>query len=123
MRKHRILLLSTHPLLSEGLQNLLGKKEDLTLIGPHALDEPIITGLAAYAPDVILVAGQADDDCAAGLILQLLQRYPELPVIQIDLAAGSTVRVYTSHALPARSAELFDVIRSLPAQGSQGEDT
>jgi hypothetical protein len=71
---------------------------------------------------VILVAGQTDDDCAAGLILQLLQQHPDLPVIQIDLAAGSTARVYTSHSLPARSADLFEVIRGLPAQGSPGED-
>src|SRR5690606_40387797 len=34
METHRILLLSAHPLLSEGLTRLLRDKEDVVLVGP-----------------------------------------------------------------------------------------
>jgi DNA-binding NarL/FixJ family response regulator len=117
MKKVCVLLLSTHPLLSEGLRNLLGEKDDLVLIGPRALEDRAITEVAESAPDVVLVAGQDDDDTTANaFMLQILQHYPDLPVIQINLSAGNIVRVFTSHTLPARSADLLDVIRSFPAR-------
>ena len=38
MAAHRVLMVSTHPLLSEGLKHVLGAIHDLTLIGPLALE-------------------------------------------------------------------------------------
>ncbi len=117
MKKHRILLLSTHPLLSEGLQNLLGEKEDLIVIGPRAVAGFTLSDLGDCMPDAVLLAEQeAESASVSALLLQILQHVPDLPVIQIDLSGTNIVRIYTSHTRPARSTDLIDTIRSLPFQ-------
>lgn len=119
MHKHRVLLISDHPLLSEGLANLLGKMEGLVLIGPHQISRFALSDLDEYAPDVVLFASQESDDVTVNaVLLQILQRVPDLPVIQISLSGNNAVRVYTSHTLPARSADLIEAIHKLPFQGS-----
>ena len=52
MATNRILLVSTHPLLSEGLQGVLGEMDDFSLVGPLALENFNLGSLAEYAPDV-----------------------------------------------------------------------
>ncbi len=119
MPKHRVLFISDHPLLSEGLANVLGKMEDLVLIGPRALSSFDLSALGECAPDVVLFAAQEPNDAATNVILlQILQHIPDLPVIQIGLSGDNAVRVYTSHALPARSADLIETIRKFPLQCS-----
>lgn len=119
MRQHRVLLLSAHPLLSEGLANLLGKLEDLILIGPRAVSGFTLADLGECAPDVVLFAEQETDDAATNTALfQILRHVPDLPVIQVDLSGKNIVHVYTSHTLPARSKDLIDTIRNLPLQRS-----
>ena len=117
MEKHRVLLLSAHPLLSEGLANLLSQIEDVILIGPHDSTQFALTDLDTIKPDVILVAEQdADNATTVALMIEILQHQANLPVIQVDLSGNNVVRVYRSHTLPARSADLIETIRSLPPQ-------
>lgn len=116
MDKKRVLLLSTHPLLSEGLHNLLGSVADLELIGPYDLNTFTLTGLAEHAPDVVLFAEQDENHALMNtLTLQILKDYPDLPVIHVGLSVNNVMRVYTSHTLPARRADLIETIRCLPA--------
>lgn len=122
MKQHCVLLLSDTPLLSEGLANLLGKTEDLILIGPRSVSGFTLSDLKACAVDVVLFAKQETDDAIANtVLLQILQHVPDLPVIQINLSGNNMVRVYTSHTLPARSADLIETIRQLPLQCSDTE--
>ena len=115
MKTYRVLLLSAHPLLSEGLANLLNQIGDLILIGPRALSGFDVSDLSECLPDVVLLAEQEPDDARVNaLLLQILQHVPNLPVVQIDLSGKNIVRVYTSHIRPARSADLIDTIRGLP---------
>lgn len=117
METHRRLLLSAHPLLSEGLTRLLRDKEDVVLVGPLPVEGFRSADLPQHAPDLVLVAGQdADDPGASALLVDLLHAFPDLPVAQIGLSAGNTVRVYTSRTLPASSADLLSMIRSLPVR-------
>jgi DNA-binding NarL/FixJ family response regulator len=117
MREHRVLLLSAHPLLSEGLANVLGNMEDLILIGPYAVSDFALSDLSTFAPDVVLFAEQETNDAAATAVLfQILQHDPDLPLIRIGLSGTGRVRVYTSRTLPERSSDLVEMIRSLPVQ-------
>lgn len=116
MDKRRVLLLSVQSLLSESLENVLSQVEDVELIGPWKLDGHALDRLAERAPDVVLVAEEAEEcDNTASFTSQILERYPELPVVRVALGQ-SVVRLYTSQALPARTADLLETIRSLPAR-------
>lgn len=114
MSQHRVLLLSAHPLLSEGLANVLGTMDDVVLIGPRAASGCTLADVRASAPDVVLFAAQeTDDPVTNALLVQILQHVPDLPVIQVGLAESTAIHVYTSHTLPARSADLIETIRKL----------
>lgn len=117
--KRRVLLISAHPLLSEGLTNMLGELDDVFLMGPRAVPECTLADVRACAPDAVLFAAQdMDDPIANALLVQILQHIPGLPVIQIGLAGNTAIRVYTSYTLPARSVDLIDIMRKFPLQGS-----
>jgi DNA-binding NarL/FixJ family response regulator len=118
MAQRRVLLLSAHPLLSEGLRNLLATTEGVELIGPYDPAEFSLSRLDDCAPDVALFAEQESDQAAmTAFMLQILRACPDLPVIQVGLSGKDMLRVYTSHALPARRADLIETIRHLPARG------
>jgi DNA-binding NarL/FixJ family response regulator len=118
MERRRVLLLWGHPLLSEGLENILGKVEDVELMGPWALDSFTLAQLSDEVPDIVLIAEQEDEhEAVAVLTTQLLERYPDLPVIHVGLSQN-IVRVHTSRTLPARSTDLIEIIRSLPTRQS-----
>lgn len=114
--KRRVLLLCTLPLLGEGLEKILSKLGDVELIGPWVLDAQALARLPERMPDVVLIA---EEEKKSGKVIsittQILERYPDLPVVQIGLARNS-VRLFTSRTLPARSADLIEIIRSLPVQ-------
>ncbi len=115
MDKRRVLLLCTQPLLGEGLESILSKLEDVELIGPLVLEPQVLSQLSEAAPDIVLVADdEGRSEGVASLTAQILGRYPDLPIVRINLTEN-VIRVYASQTLPARSADLIDVIRSLPA--------
>lgn len=117
MRQRRLLVMSSYPLLGEGLRSLLSDQDDLTLLGPFMMGDVAIGEVGGLAPDLLLIAGEDDDSREVlTLVLDVLQCYPDLPVIQISLSGTERVRVYTSQTLPARSADLLTVIRSLPVR-------
>ena len=121
MKQHRVLLLSDHSLLSEGLANLLRIVPEVLLLGPRNVTGFSLEDLAADAPDVVLFAEQETDDVTANAVLfQILQHVPDLPVIQVGLSGSHIVRVYTSHSLPARSGDLIEMIRRLPLPFADG---
>ncbi len=113
--KRRVLLLCTQPLLGEGLHVILGRLQDIELIGPLTLDEQIASSVPTHHPDVIVVADNgAESTNAAHLATHLLESFPDIPVIQVGLEQN-LIRLFTSKTLPARSADLIETIRRLPA--------
>jgi DNA-binding NarL/FixJ family response regulator len=127
MDKRRVLLLcasleGTHPqlLLGEALENILSKVEDVELVGAWALDDQALARLAQGLPDILLIAEEEAGESASSLTAQVLERYPDLPVVRVGLMQN-VVRLYTSRTLPARSADLIEAIRGLPVHQRKSE--
>lgn len=113
-KKYRVALIGDEILLGEGLQNLLGRQNDVDLVGSWKLLPETIDLIPQVAPDVVLIAeSQSGDEDAAALTTDIIERFPELPVIRIGLSQD-VVRVYTMRVSPARSADLIEVIHNLP---------
>jgi len=113
MERRRVLLLCARSLLGESLERLLRQEADVELIGPWELDGQAVARLSAHAPDAVLIAeGESRGESAAALTAQILERYPEIPVICVGLRRG-TLRVYSSQTAPASAADLMETIRSL----------
>jgi len=115
MKKRRVLLLCAKHLLGEALENLLRTLEDVDLVGPWVLDESVIERISDHKPDVILIAEDTNQhEEISALTTVILERFPNLPIITSTLTQ-KVVRVYTSHELPARTDDLLNIIRKLPA--------
>ena len=115
IEKRRVLLLCTQPLLGDGLQAILGGLEDVELIGPLVLDAQALDRVAENKPDVMLIAEEGGESLSAtSLTARILEHYPDVPVIRVGLRQD-TIRLHTSRTLPARSADLIEAIRRLPA--------
>lgn len=111
MEKRRVLLVCLHPLLCDGLQRIITKLDDMDV---RRLEKPDIQAVCAclenFRPDIILLAGEKEDDDATHFILAILKWCADVPVIWVELEAN-VVRLYTSHVLPANSADLIQAIR------------
>lgn len=116
MKKQLIALFCSEDLLGEGLEHLLSQLVDVEILGPWSLDKGAITHLQAEHPDMVVIAGDSPGDdptsspSAAMLTAQLLEIYTGMPVVQVMLEENQ-VRVYNSQTIPARSADLIDIIR------------
>ena len=106
-----MLLLSVQSLLSESLENILAQEKGIEFVGPWDLDALVLARLSTDTPDVVLVAeAESESEKAATLIAQILDHYPDVTVIRVGLGQD-TVRIYASHAVPARAVDLMEAIR------------
>jgi len=115
MKKKRVLLLSVDSLLGESIEQMLSQLEDVELVGPWQLDATLLPRLAEEMPDIALVVqGGEGSEKMLSLTGQILEHYPGLSVVRIGLQEN-VIRVTATRTLPAHSAALIDLIRSLPA--------
>jgi chemotaxis response regulator CheB len=112
MKKTQVVLLQRQPLLGEALLRIFQGIENLELCYVDAADPQQINNcLEHIQPDIVVLAGEKEDDAATHLISNLLKHYEDIPILWVDLETN-ILRVYTSHSLTANSTELIRAIRS-----------
>lgn len=114
MDKKRVALVCSAHLLGESLIQLLSNLEEVQLLGPWPVRLTTLLLLKEQHPDLVLFATASDapDEDALHFVSRILDTCPDLPLVRAALADNS-LRVYTTHTLPARSADLIDLIRNL----------
>lgn len=123
METRRVLLLSVQPLLSESLATVLHQIEEIELLGPLAIGDNTVHVLAQETPDIVLIAEREDQhEEAIHLAGQILEMYPELPVLQVGLNQN-LIRIYNSQILPAHSAHLINLISEQPVYQGWNDET
>jgi len=121
MEKRRVILLCGQNLLGESLEHILANAGEVDLIGTWDFTDVTIPQLAEQAPDLLVMTeGELSQEQATVLAAKIIASLPDLPIIRVALEQN-IFRVYTSRMLPARQADLLDVIRLLAAQRVQGE--
>jgi chemotaxis response regulator CheB len=109
--KHQVVLIPIQPLLGEGLQRIIQKFQDVDLISlPCTEWEKLDVCLKDIQPDMVLLAGEKEDDQSTHLISNFLKRYENIPIVWVELET-TKIRFFTSHSLTASSAELINAIR------------
>lgn len=93
MEKRRVLLVCIQSLLSESLQQALGRVEDIELIGPWDLDRPVLAKLREETPDIVIVVeGVKESSRAAELgYSQVIAIVPEPGTVYRDLFQSATI--------------------------------
>jgi DNA-binding NarL/FixJ family response regulator len=84
-RTHRVFIVDDHPLVREGLANLINQQADVTVCGEAEDSASAITGIQALQPDVILVDISLKNESGLELVKTLKNQYPDLAVIVISM--------------------------------------
>ena len=80
-RKSRIFIVDDHPLVREGLTNLINRQSDLIVCG-EAKDSPeAIAGIAKERPDVAIIDISLTNESGLELIKHLVRQFPQVALM------------------------------------------
>ncbi len=110
MKKYQVVLIPMQPLLGEGLRRIFQKREEIDLVCLECADwQKVKTCLQNLNPDMVLLAGEKEDDPATHLIADMLKEYEDIPIVWVELETN-ILRLYTSHSLTGNSSALIQAI-------------
>ena len=123
MEKKRVLLISQPNLLREILEHILGNLEDILIAASWPLEDQVLAHCSEQPYDLVLIAeDEATAQQVSAVTSILLETCPNLPIIRVKLDPNILL-VYSSQTLPARVADLIEVIRQVPAAGRSSQAT
>lgn len=115
MKKQRVLLICSQHLFGESMETILRAAADVELVGPWELGEEVCQRIAEARPNVVVIADEeSQEEVVAHLTSAIIEQYPELSVIRAGLNEN-VFRVFSTHTLLARGADLLETIRNLPS--------
>ena len=80
-RKSRVFLIDDHPLVREGLVNLINSQRDLVVCGEAEDSAGAMTGIAKTRPDVALVDISLKNESGLELVKNLESQFPLVAMI------------------------------------------
>ena len=84
-RKRRIFLVDDHPLVREGLTNLINEQSDLAVCGEAEDCAGAMTGIAKTRPDVVLVDISLKNESGLELVKNLESQFPLVALIVLSM--------------------------------------
>src|SRR5881227_856953 len=84
-RKRRIFLVDDHPLVREGLTNLINGQNDLIVCGEAEDSAGAMTGIAKTRPDVALVDISLKNESGLELVKNLESQFPLVALIVLSM--------------------------------------
>jgi len=84
-RKHRIFLVDDHPLVREGLANLINEQNDLVVCGESEDSAGAMTGIGKTRPDVALVDISLKNESGLELVKNLESQFPLVALIVLSM--------------------------------------
>ena len=97
-RNHRVFIVDDHPLVREGLANLINQQADVTVCGEAEDSTGAMSGIQAIQPDVVLVDISLKNESGLELVKTLKNQFPDLAVIVISMHEEA---LYAERALHA----------------------
>jgi DNA-binding NarL/FixJ family response regulator len=84
-RKRRVFLVDDHPLVREGLANLINGQNDLVVCGEAEDSAGAITGITKTRPDVVLVDISLKNESGLELVKNLESQFPLVALIVLSM--------------------------------------
>jgi DNA-binding NarL/FixJ family response regulator len=84
-RKHRIFLVDDHPLVREGLANLINEQNDMIVCGEAEDSAGAMTGIGKTRPDVALVDISLKNESGLELVKNLESQFPLVALIVLSM--------------------------------------
>lgn len=96
--KRTILIVDDHPIVRQGLAQLINQETDLVVCGQAEDAHDAILAIRKYDPDLVIVDISLKDTSGVELIKDLKVQYPDLPVLTLSMHDEA---VYGERALRA----------------------
>ena len=118
----RILIVDDHPLLREGVESLVGKQTDMTVVAEASTGKEAIELFRNHRPDVTLMDMRMPDLSGVDAMKEILRDFPEAKFIVLSTYSGDVqilralkagAKAYLHKGLLRK--ELIDTIRSVHA--------
>jgi len=121
-RKIRLLLVDDHPVVREGLASLLGRQEDMSIVGSVSSGEEAVSSCATAHPDVVLMDLRMPGKGGVEATRAICDRFPKCSVLVLTTFDGDE-EIYQALRAGARGYllkdahrdELLDAIRGVHA--------
>src|SRR5256714_5400720 len=84
-RKSRIFLVDDHPLVREGLANLINQQDDLMVCGEAEDGAEALSGIGAVRPDMALIDISLKNESGLELVKNLEARFPLVALIVLSM--------------------------------------
>ena len=84
-RKHSVFIVDDHPLVREGLTNLINRQSDLIVCGEARDSAEAIAGITKELPDVAIVDISLTNESGLELIKQLVTQLPQVALIVLSM--------------------------------------
>lgn len=81
----KVALTDDHPLLLEGLKNILSQHEDFSVVGCYSSSNELFTGLETQVLDVLLLDINLADGNSIDLIKPIIKKYPAIRIIMLSV--------------------------------------
>jgi DNA-binding NarL/FixJ family response regulator len=84
-RKSRVFIVDDHPLVREGLTNLINGQDDLIVCGEAKDSAQAINGIVKARPDVALIDISLENESGLELVKQLRSQFPQVSLIILSM--------------------------------------
>ena len=84
-RKHGVFIVDDHPLVREGLTNLINRQSDLIVCGEAKDSAEAIAGITKERPDVPIIDISLVNESGLELIKHLIKQFPQLAVVVLSM--------------------------------------
>ncbi|HBV16669.1 response regulator transcription factor [Chryseobacterium carnipullorum] len=81
----KIAITDDHPLLLEGLKNILSQQENFAVVGCYSSARELFTGLESQILEVLLLDINLSDGNSIDLIKPILKKYPDTQIIMLSV--------------------------------------
>jgi len=97
-KKRTVLIVDDHPIVRQGLTQLINQESDLLVCGQAEAAHDAIAAIRQFHPDMVIVDISLKDTSGVELIKDLKVQFPELPVLPLSMHDEA---VYGERALRA----------------------
>ncbi|MGI8965210.1 MAG: response regulator transcription factor, partial [Limisphaerales bacterium] len=94
----KVLLVDDHPLLRQGITQLINQEKDLTVCGEAENANEALQAIASTKPDIVILDISLKEASGIELLKDIKIQYPKLPVLMLSMHDES---VYAQRALRA----------------------
>src|SRR5215472_7187226 len=84
-RKNRVFIVDDHPLVREGLTNLINGQDDLIICGEAKNSAQALDGIMKTDPDVALIDISLENESGLELVKQLGSEFPQVALIVLSM--------------------------------------